>query len=49
MTNIDKIKYQDVGNIYGERTWVEYGFRQITKYTDIALLVGNDLLCLLIS
>jgi SRSO17 transposase len=28
MTNIDKIKYQDVGNIYGERTWIEYGFRQ---------------------
>lgn len=47
MTNIDKIKYQDVGNIYGERTWVEYGFRQskselgwsdfhLTKYNDIA-------------
>ncbi len=47
MTNIDKIKYQDVGNIYGERTWIEYGFRQskselgwsdfhVTKYNDIA-------------
>ena len=47
MTNIDKIKYQDIGNIYGERTWVEYGFRQskselgwsdfhLTKYQDIA-------------
>jgi SRSO17 transposase len=47
MTNIDQIKYQDVGNIYGERTWIEYGFRQskselgwsdfhITKYNDIA-------------
>jgi SRSO17 transposase len=47
MTNIKKIRYQDVGNIYGERTWVEYGFRQskselgwsdfhLTKYNDIA-------------
>jgi SRSO17 transposase len=47
MTNIDKIKYQDVGNIYGGRTWIEYGFRQskselgwsdfhLTKYNDIA-------------
>jgi hypothetical protein len=27
MTNIPHIKYSEVGNIYGERTWVEYGFR----------------------
>lgn len=47
MTNISKIKYSEVGNIYGQRTWVEYGFRQckselgwsdfrLTKYLDIA-------------
>ena len=47
MTNIPNIKYSEVGNIYGERTWVEYGFRQckselgwsdfrLTKYSDIA-------------
>jgi SRSO17 transposase len=47
MTNIPNIKYSEVGNIYGERTWVEYGFRQckselrwsdfrLTKYLDIA-------------
>jgi SRSO17 transposase len=28
MTNISDIKYSEVGNIYGERTWVEYKFRQ---------------------
>lgn len=28
MSNISGLKYQNVGNIYGERTWVEYGFRQ---------------------
>ena len=28
MTNIPSIKSSEVGNIYGERTWVEYGFRQ---------------------
>jgi SRSO17 transposase len=47
MTNIPNIKYSEVGDIYGERTWVEYGFRQckselgwsdfrLTKYLDIA-------------
>ena len=47
MTNIPSIKSSEVGNIYGERTWVEYGFRQckselgwsdfrLTKYSDIA-------------
>ena len=47
MSNISELNYQDVGNIYGERTWVEYGFRQckselgwsdfhLTKYADIA-------------
>jgi hypothetical protein len=47
MTNIPNIKSSEVGNIYGERTWVEYGFRQckselgwsdfrLTKYLDIA-------------
>lgn len=47
MTNILHLNYQDVGNIYGERTWIEYGFRQckselgwsdfhVTKYADIA-------------
>ena len=28
MTHIPKIKYQDIGNIYGIRTWVEYGLKQ---------------------
>jgi SRSO17 transposase len=47
MTNISSIKSSEIGNIYGERTWVEYGFRQckselgwsdfrLTKYSDIA-------------
>lgn len=47
MTNISGLNYQDIGNIYGERTWIEYGFRQcqselgwsdfhLTKYPDIA-------------
>ena len=47
MTNIPDISYQDIGNIYGLRTWVEYGFKQckselgwadftLTKYADIA-------------
>jgi len=27
MSNIPHLKYSNVGNIYGERTWVEYGFR----------------------
>jgi SRSO17 transposase len=47
MTNIPDVNYQDVGNIYGLRTWVEYGFKQckselgwadfhLTKYSDIA-------------
>ena len=41
------VSYQDIGNIYGLRTWVEYGFKQckselgwadftLTKYADIA-------------
>ncbi len=28
MTHIPKIKYDDIGNIYGIRTWVEYGLKQ---------------------
>jgi SRSO17 transposase len=47
MTNIPNVEYSEVGNIYGERTWVEYGFRQckselgwadfkLTKYESIA-------------
>ncbi len=28
MTRIPQIKYKDVGDIYGVRTWVEYGFKQ---------------------
>ena len=28
MTHISKIKYQNIGNIYGIRTWVEYGLKQ---------------------
>jgi len=28
MSNIPDLKYKQVGNIYGERTWIEYGFRQ---------------------
>jgi len=27
-SNIQSLQYSDVGNIYGDRTWVEYGFRQ---------------------
>jgi hypothetical protein len=27
MTRIPEIKYQEVGSIYGVRTWVEYGFK----------------------
>jgi SRSO17 transposase len=47
MTNIPDVSYQEIGNIYGLRTWVEYGFKQckselgwadftLTKYADIA-------------
>lgn len=28
MTHIPKIKYHDIGNIYGIRTWIEYGLKQ---------------------
>ncbi|ACB51212.1 transposase [Crocosphaera subtropica ATCC 51142] len=28
MTRIPEIKYKEVGDIYGVRTWVEYGFKQ---------------------
>ncbi len=28
MTHIPTIKYHDIGNIYGIRTWVEYGLKQ---------------------
>ncbi|WP_157867661.1 hypothetical protein [Gloeothece citriformis] len=28
MTRIPGVKYQEVGDIYGVRTWVEYGFKQ---------------------
>ncbi|MBP0019385.1 MAG: IS701 family transposase [Cyanobacteria bacterium SBLK] len=28
MSNIPDLKYNNIGNIYGERTWIEYGFRQ---------------------
>jgi SRSO17 transposase len=28
MTRISAVKYQEVGGIYGIRTWVEYGFKQ---------------------
>ena len=28
MTHIPKIKYYDIGNMYGIRTWVEYGLKQ---------------------
>jgi SRSO17 transposase len=28
MTHIPGIKYHEVGNIYGIRTWVEYGLKQ---------------------
>lgn len=28
MTRIPDVKYQEVGEIYGIRTWIEYGFRQ---------------------
>ncbi len=47
MTNIPDIDDREVGNIYGLRTWVEYGFKQsktelgwadfhLTQYADIA-------------
>lgn len=46
MSNIPNLSYENVGNIYGDRTWVEYGFRQskselgwadwrLTHYSDI--------------
>lgn len=46
MSNIPNLNPKDVGNIYGERTWIEYGFRQcktelgwadfrLTHYADI--------------
>lgn len=28
MTDIPQIKYQEVGNIYKIRAWIEYGFKQ---------------------
>jgi SRSO17 transposase len=28
MTRIPQVKYQEVGAIYGVRTWIEYGFKQ---------------------
>jgi hypothetical protein len=28
MTKIPGVKYKDVGNLYGLRNWVEYGFKQ---------------------
>ena len=28
MMRIPEIKYKEVGDIYGVRTWVEYGFKQ---------------------
>lgn len=51
MTRIPEIKYQEVGSIYGVRTWVEYGFKQcknelgwadfrVTHYEQIHSLVG---------
>ncbi|MBO0347867.1 hypothetical protein J0895_01830 [Phormidium pseudopriestleyi FRX01] len=46
MSNIADLNYKDVGNIYGDRTWFEYGFEQckselgwadfrLTHYLDI--------------
>ena len=46
MTNVPDIKYSEVGNLYGLRTWVEYGLKQsknelgwadfrLTHYSDI--------------
>ncbi|MCT7997335.1 IS701 family transposase [Laspinema sp. C5] len=46
MSNIPNLNYENVGDIYGDRTWVEYGFMQskselgwadwrLTHYTDI--------------
>lgn len=46
MTNVTDIKYSEIGNIYGLRTWVEYGLKQsknelgwadfrLTHYPDI--------------
>lgn len=28
MTKVKGIKYQEVGNMYGDRTWIEYGIKQ---------------------
>jgi SRSO17 transposase len=28
MSHIDKVKYHEIGNLYGLRNWVEYGLRQ---------------------
>lgn len=46
MSQVPEIKYHEVGNYYGCRTWIEYGFRQskqelgwadfrMTRYSDI--------------
>lgn len=31
MTKVPEIKYQEVGNLYGLRNWVEYGLKQSTN------------------
>ena len=49
MTNIQKTRTQQkktMGNLYGQRTWVEYGFRQCKQelgWTDYRLTKGEDI------
>ena len=50
MTNIKGSRNEQkktIGNLYGERTWVEYGFRQCKQelgWTDYRLTKGKDIL-----
>jgi hypothetical protein len=46
MTRIAGISAKEVGNIYGDRTWVEYGFRQSKSelgWSDYRLTDYNDI------
>jgi len=56
MTNLPGDVQKSVGNTYGLRTWIEYGFKQVkdelgwadyrlTSYEEIEM-VGNRLQCL---
>ena len=57
MTSIPQVKYQEVGNIYGIRNWIEYGLKQsknelgwadfrVTNYDSLLKVVGVSNECL---